>query len=107
MLLRAELAERVRLDQRRVVDEDLGDADAIDDLVERGAQGGLVGDVGADADGLGAEAGQGRQRGVDRAGRAGEDADGKALAGEAPGDGGPDPGTRSDDDGSWHGAYEW
>ena len=46
-----------------------------------------------------------RQRGVDGEPRAGEDGDGQPLAGEAPSDGGPDPGSRADDDCSGHCAY--
>ena len=45
VLLGRELAEAVRLDQRGVVHEQLRDAEAIDDLVERRAQYHLVGDV--------------------------------------------------------------
>ena len=45
MLPGGELAEGVRLDQRRVVHEQLRDAEAIDYLVERLPQSRLVGDV--------------------------------------------------------------
>ena len=47
LLASSELAEDVRLDQRGVVDEDLGHAEPVDRLVERRAQPRLVGHVDA------------------------------------------------------------
>ena len=102
MLLGAQVAGRVPLDQRGVVDEDVGDADALDDRVERLAEGGLVGHVRGPADRVATGLGDGGHGGVDGRGRPGHDADGQALLGEPAGDGGPDAGTGSDDDGSWH-----
>ena len=99
MLARAELAGQVAADQRGVVDEQVGDAEAVDDRVERGAERRLVGDVGADAVGLGVLGADRGLGGGDRGGRAGDEADAEALAGDAAGDGGADAGAGADDDG--------
>ena len=68
-----ELAEDVRLDQRRVVDEDLGHAEAVDRLVERRAQPRLVGHVDREPEGLDRCAVEGGEGAVDGTARAGED----------------------------------
>ena len=75
LLARRELAEHVRLDQRGVVDEDLGHAEPVDRLVERRAQRRLVGHVGGEPERLGRAVVQGGERRVDGAPRAGEHGD--------------------------------
>jgi hypothetical protein len=91
-----QVADRVTLNHRRVVDEQLRDAEAIDNLVERGAQPRLVGHVRGHAQRVVVR--QHRERTVDRRLGAGDQSDREAGACDAARDSGPDPRAGPDDD---------